>query len=299
MLHYTLPFIGWLFLGATVGGLFGALLGIGGGLFIVPVLVLGFHLPMRYAVAASIVAVIATSNAGGSSYVDKRIANLKLAMFLEVFTTLGAIAGSALALHLQEWIMLLVFAALTLYMAYGSFTTRNLDDQRIADGTFTSAKQSLLAQKLDMHGSYYDQAAKRDVAYRVTGPIPGGAISLLAGICSGMLGVGGGILKVSAMNRYMNVPMKVSVGTSKLMIGITAAVSSLVFFEAGIIHFGLVGPVALGTTFGATIGTHIMNRLKSKNLKSIFTIVVLYMSYSMIAKAIDLHWHIHLPNLGS
>ncbi|WP_263410573.1 sulfite exporter TauE/SafE family protein [Terriglobus tenax] len=299
MIAYSIPFLCWLFFGATVAGIFGALLGIGGGMFIVPIMVLGFHLPMKYAVAASIVSVIATSNAGGSSYVEKRIANIKLAMYLEIFTTFGAIAGAALALHLAEWLMLLVFALLTLYMGYGSFTTRNLDEQRIAAGSFNTPPTGTLAKKLDIHGAYYDQSLKQEVPYHVTGLGLGGIISVLAGLCSGLLGVGGGILKVSAMNRYMNVPMKVSVGTSKLMIGITAAVSSLVFFLAGTLHFSLVGPVALGTTLGANIGTSIMNRLRSRDLKLVFTVVVLYMSYSMIAKAIQLHWGIHLPSFGA
>jgi uncharacterized membrane protein YfcA len=120
----------------------------------------------------------------------------------------------------------------------------------------------------------------------------------LAGVTSGLLGIGGGVLKVSAMNRFMNVPMKVAVGTSKLMIGITAAVSSLLFFVAGMIHFVLVGPVALGTTFGATLGTMFMNKLKSRQLKVVFTVIVLYMAYSMIAKSLQIHWHVNLPHVG-
>jgi uncharacterized protein len=295
---FSVEFVLWLFGGAIIAGIFGALLGIGGGLFIVPIMVLGFHLPMRTAVAASIVSVIATSNAGGSSYVDKRIANLKLGMFLEIFTTLGALAGAALALHLSEWLMLILFAALLLYMAYGSFTTRNLDDQRIAAGSFSQNQNDRLANWLGLRGSYFDQSAKTLVEYEVGGTTLGALISLFAGVASGLLGVGGGVLKVSGMNRYMNVPMKVAVGTSKLMIGITAAVSSILFLQAGIVQVGLVGPVALGTTAGATLGTKIMNHLKSSRLKLIFTIVVVYMAYSMVAKALQEHWQVALPHLG-
>lgn len=295
---FSAGFVLWLFGGAVVAGIFGALLGIGGGLFIVPMMVLGFHLPMRSAVAASIVAVIATSNAGGSSYVDKRIANLRLGMFLEIFTTFGALGGAALALHLSEWLMLLLFSALLLYMAYGSFTTRNLDDQRIAAGTFAKETGDRFARWLRLNGSYFDQAAKQSVEYKVGGSAAGALFSLFAGIASGLLGVGGGVLKVSGMNRYMNVPMKVAVGTSKLMIGITAAVSSILFLQAGLVQVGLVGPVALGTTVGATFGTRIMNRLKSSRLKAIFTFVVLYMAYSMIAKALEERFQLHLPHIG-
>ncbi|HWB97173.1 MAG TPA: sulfite exporter TauE/SafE family protein, partial [Bryobacteraceae bacterium] len=274
---YSFQTVAFLFLGASVAGFFGALLGIGGGLFIVPMVVLLFHLPMKVAVAASIVSVIATSNAGGSRYVDQRITNLKLAMFLEIFTTIGALAGSVLALYLQEWAMLLLFSLLLINMAYNAFVTRKLDDQRIATGAFAKAAQDSVSKRLDLRGSYYDQAAGREVVYVVTRSGVGALVSFLAGVASGLLGVGGGVLKVSAMNRYMNIPMKVAVGTSKLMIGVTAAVSSTLFFMAGMIQFALVGPIALGTTVGATGGTLVMNRLKSVALKRILTVLMFYM----------------------
>jgi len=294
---YTYHFILFLFGGACFAGFFGALLGIGGGVFIVPIMVLMFHLPMKVAVAASLVSVIATSNAGGSKYVDQRITNLKLAMFLEVFTTIGALSGTVLALYLHEGTMSLIFAALLGYMAYASYATRNFDDQRIAAGTFVNCKQDRLSHTLALHGSYHDIAANRNVDYVVTGSWIGGAIAYLAGIASGLLGVGGGVLKVSAMNRYMNVPMKVAVGTSKLMIGVTAAVGSILFFMAGLIHFVVVGPVAIGTTVGATIGTKVMNHLHSRSLKWLFTAMMLYLAYGMLAKGLQVQFHIHIPTL--
>lgn len=297
-MEYSVHFVVWLFAAACFAGFFGALLGVGGGIFIVPVMVLMFHLPMKIAVAASIVSVIATSNAGGSAYVDQRITNLRLGMFLEVFTTTGALCGSVLALYLHEWVMLLIFAVMLAYMAYTAFSTRNLDDRRIAAGDFSRVKQDRLSAFLDLRGSYYDAAAGKSVDYVVSGAPIGVSVSYLAGIASGLLGVGGGVLKVSAMNRYMNVPMKVSVGTSKLMIGVTAAVSSILFFLAGLIHFAVVGPVALGTTSGATAGTMVMNRLHSAALKWIFAVMMVYLAYGMFAKALALHFHLHLPNLG-
>ncbi len=296
-MEYSIHFVGWLFVAACFAGFFGALLGVGGGIFIVPVMVLVFHLPMKIAVAASIVSVIATSNAGGSSYVDQRITNLRLGMFLEIFTTVGALSGSVLALYLHQWIMLLIFAAMLAYMAYAAFTTRNLDDQRIAAGDFVRAPQDRFSAFLDLRGSYYDAAARRPVDYVISGVPVGAGIAYLAGIASGLLGVGGGVLKVSAMNRYMNVPMKAAVGTSKLMIGVTAAVSSILFFTAGLIHFVVVGPVALGTTTGATLGTMVMNRLHSFALKWIFAVLMVYLAYGMLAKALALRFNLNLPNL--
>lgn len=297
-MQYSLHFALTLLAAACLAGFFGALLGVGGGVFIVPVMVLMFHLPVKVAVAASIVSVIATSNAGGSSYVDQRITNLKLAMSLEIATTIGALTGSVLAIYLQQWLMLIIFSFMLAYMSYAAFTTRNLDDQKIASEEFAKAAPDRLSRYLQLHGSYHDLAANRDVQYVVNGSAIGAAVSYLAGLTSGMLGVGGGVLKVSAMNRYMNVPMKVAVGTSKLMIGVTAAVSSILFFLAGLIHFPVVAPVALGTTIGASIGTVVMNRLHSSLLKWIFTALMAYLAYGMLAKGLAMRFGIYLPSLG-
>lgn len=295
---YSYHFVLLLFGASCLAGFLGALLGVGGGIFIVPAMVLGFQLPIKIAVAASIVSVIATSNAGASSYVEQRITNLKLGMFLEVFTTIGALSGAVLALYLQEWAMLLIFSVMLAYMAYAAFSTRNLDDQRIASGDFARARPDPISRFLELRGTYYDRAADRDVEYVVNGSPIGAVVSYLAGVASGLLGVGGGVLKVSAMNRYMNLPMKVAVGTSKLMIGVTACVSSILFFLAGLIHFVVVGPVALGTTVGASVGTVVMNRLHSAALKWLFFVLMAYLAYGMFAKALSMRFGIHLPNLG-
>lgn len=296
-MDFTLRYAGLLSLAAFGAGFFGALLGVGGGIFIVPVMVLAFQLPVKIAVASSIVSVIATSNAGGSSYVDQRITNLRLGMFLEVATTVGALSGSVLALYLREWVMLLIFAALLAYMSWAAFSTRRVDDARIAADDYADGKQDRLAAFLDLRGDYYDQAAGRTVHYVVTGAPIGAGVSYLAGMASGLLGIGGGVLKVSAMNRYMNVPMKAAVGTSKLMIGVTAAVSSILFFLAGLIHFYVVAPVAVGTTAGATLGTLVMNRLHSVALKWLFAGLMSYLAYGMLVKALTLRFGLHLPVL--
>jgi len=297
-MQYSYSFVLLLFAASCLAGLLGALLGVGGGIFLVPAMVLVFHLPMKIAVAASVVSVIATSNAGGSSYVEQRITNLRLGMFLEIFTTVGALSGSILALYMRDWTMQFIFSAMLGYMAYAAFSTRNLDDQRIAAGEFTNARPDRFSRWLKLRGEYYDEAAKREVQYVVNGIPIGSSIAYLAGLASGLLGVGGGVLKVSAMNRYMNVPMKAAVGTSKLMIGVTAAVSSILFFLAGLIHFTVVGPVAVGTTAGATAGTMIMNRLHSAWLKWLFAVLMLYLAYEMLAKGLDSGFHFHLPSYG-
>ncbi len=296
---YSRAFVLVLFGAAMVAGFFGALLGVGGGIFIVPALVLLFKLPIKLAVAASLVSVIATSNAGGSSYVEQHITNLKLGMFLEVATTVGALSGSVLALYLKEWIMLFLFAALLAYMSFEAFATRNLDDARIAAGGFAGVKADRLSHALQLNGQYHDHALDREVDYVVTGSGIGLGVSYLAGMASGLLGVGGGVLKVSAMNRYMNVPMKAAVGTSKMMIGITAAVGSILFYIAGLIHVFIVAPVALGTTAGASVGTAVMNRMRSAALKWLFSALMLYLAYGLLAHALALRFHLNLPSLGS
>ena len=296
---FSRSFVVVLFAVASVAGFFGALLGVGGGIFIVPALVLLFKLPIKVAVAASLVSVIATSNAGGSSYVEHHITNLRLGMFLEIATTVGALSGSILALYLKEWIMLGLFAALLAYMAYQAYATRNLDDNRIAGGGFAQVTPDRLSQWLHLSGHYEDHALHREVNYVVTGSGIGIGISYLAGVSSGLLGVGGGVLKVSAMNRYMNIPMKAAVGTSKMMIGITAAVGSILFYMAGLINVFVVAPVALGTTLGANIGTLVMNRLRSAALKWLFAALMLYLAYGLLAHALALRFALHLPSLGS
>lgn len=297
-MNYSLSFAISLLVTASIAGFFGALLGVGGGIFIVPALTLFFHLPIKIAVAASIVSVIATSNAGGSAYVEQHISNLRLGMFLEIFTSAGALGGAALALYFHEWILSLIFAVMLAYMAYAAFSTRNLDDQRIGSGSFSSAAQDRISAWLNLKGSYHDLAEAKDVPYVVTGAPLGIAVAALAGIASGLLGVGGGVLKVSAMNRYMNVPMKVAVGTSKLMIGVTSAVSAILFFIAGLVHFIIVAPIAIGTTLGATAGTMVMNRLHSVVLKWVFSGLLAYLAYEMLAKALHLGFGIHLPRAG-
>ncbi|MGH9481395.1 MAG: sulfite exporter TauE/SafE family protein [Terriglobales bacterium] len=296
---YSPHFVAVLFGAAVLAGFFGALLGVGGGIFIVPALVLLFQLPVKIAVAASLVSVIATSNAGGSSYVEQHITNLRLGMFLEVATTLGALSGSIMALYLREWVILLLFAALLLYMGVTAYTTRHRDDAQIACGGYAQGWPDGWSRRLGLSGSYHDEALHRQVDYVVAGTGIGAGISYLAGVASGLLGVGGGVLKVSAMNRYMNVPMKAAVGTSKMMIGVTAAVGSILFYLAGLIHFFIVAPVALGTTAGAEIGTRVMNRLRSVVLKRIFAALMFYLAYGMLVKALAVRFHLTLPSLGS
>src|SRR2546427_4068603 len=242
------------FLAAILAGSVGALFGIGGGVIIVPFLTTLLGLPIHEAIAVSIVAVVATSNAGGSGYVEQKITNIRLAMFLEMSTTIGALIGGVIALLLNSWILFFFFGALLLYVAFTTFRSRKRDTTQL------SGEQDRVASYLGLGGSYYDAAEKRDVEYKVTGTSKGSLISAFAGVTSGLLGIGGGVIKVGAMNSFMRVPLKAAVATSKFELGVTAATSALLYFVSGVVNLYLVAPVALGTTLGATFGSRIMNK---------------------------------------
>jgi hypothetical protein len=163
---------------------------------------------------------------------------------------------------------------------------------------FVDAKQDGISKYLGLTGSYFDVSQNKQVDYRVNGASKGALISSFAGITSGLLGVGGGIIKVAAMNMFMNVPLKAAVGTSKFMIGVTAAVGALLFFVAGVVDVYVLAPIALGTTLGATLGTLIMNKIRSYVLKISFGFLVTYFAYTMFAQGLTLAFGINLPMLG-
>lgn len=274
-----------LFITAVAAGFLGALVGIGGGIVIVPVLSIFLQLPIHTAIAASLISVIATSIAGSHRYVEQQITNIRLGIFLEVSTTAGALAGAALALFLHGWTLSIVFGTLVFYMAIYSYRTRSSDDKNNFE--ISPNPQKKFESFLNLKDTYHDQALNRDIHYSVKRPLAGSLISYLAGVGSGLLGIGGGIIKVAAMNNLMRVPMKVAVATSKFMIGVTAATSSLLYFLSGAVNIYIVAPIALGTIAGASLGSSVMNRFSSKYLKLIFTIIAGYLSLRMILKGLS------------
>ncbi len=287
-----------MFLIAIFAGFFGALVGIGGGIVIVPALSIIFHLPIHAAIAASIVSVIATSIAGARSYVDQQITNVRLGMFLEISTTAGALVGALIGVMVHGWILAVTFSVLIFYMAVVTFISRNRDDRMIQAGDYGATRiDDRISRSLRLAGNYHDAAVDKEVYYQATRTIQGSLISSLAGVGSGMLGIGGGVIKVAAMNSLMGVPMKVAVATSKFMIGVTAAISAVVYFVAGGIDFYVVAPVALGTMLGATAGSLVMNKLQSRIIKIIFFIIMIYLAYQMLAKGLSLGLNVNLPGL--
>ena len=294
MVAITLIFLAEATLAAVLAGFFGSLFGIGSGVIVVPFLTVFLGFPIHEAIAVSAVSVIATSNAGGSAYVEQRLTNVRLAMFLEVATTAGALVGSVVALLLNSWVLFTLFGVLLASMAFSALHSRGTDERKIANHGFESIHQDRLSRYLGLQGTYFDAAEKKEVRYLVTGSVIGCVISAFAGIISGLLGLGGGVFKVAGMSIFMNLPMKVAIATSKFMIGVTAAAGAVVFLVVGLVDVYVVAPVALGTILGATFGIFLMNRLRSSVIKVTFGLLMILLSYTMFAQSLSMGFG-HLP----
>jgi uncharacterized membrane protein YfcA len=270
-----------IFLLSAGAGMGGALLGLGGGIIIVPALTLLLHLPIRYAIGASIVAVIATSSGSAAAYIRDRLTNLRIGIALEVMTTLGALTGAVLAGHIAPRWLYVTFGLLLAYSAIALLGRLKIE----LPG---EVPYDPLAARLRFAGEYYDQVLVRRVPYTATGVIPGSAMMYLAGVFSGLLGIGSGLFKVLAMDIVMRLPMKVSTSTSNFMIGVTAAASAGVYFARGDIYPLVVAPVALGVLSGAWIGTRLMGQLRNTTIRKLFIPVLAIVAISMIVRGIGL-----------
>jgi uncharacterized membrane protein YfcA len=262
---------------ALVAGFLGSLLGLGGGIIVVPALTLLFGIDIRLAIGASIVSVIATSTGAAASYVRERMTNLRVAMFLELGTTLGAISGAYLAGRLHTRWLFVLFGALLAISAIAML-------RRPPASPHTPLAPSALADRLRLHSSYYDESTERERAYVVTRPALGLALMYLAGIASGLLGIGSGVLKVPAMDLAMHLPIKVSSATSNFMIGVTAAASAGLYFMRGQIDPFLAAPVAIGVLAGATAGSRVLGRIAPRAIRIVFIAVLLFVSAQMLVK---------------
>jgi uncharacterized membrane protein YfcA len=264
---------------AIVAGLLGSLLGLGGGIVVVPALTLLFGIDIRLAVGASIVSVIATSSGAAAAYVREHITNLRVGMFLEIGTTLGAISGAFLAGHIHTRWLFVVFGIMMGYSALEMFRNRH----HLAGAPVL---RDVVADKLRLHGSFFDPASGESVEYRVTHTGLGLVLMYVAGCVSGLLGIGSGALKVPAMDLAMRLPIKVSTATSNFMIGVTAAASAGVYFMRGEIAPLIAAPVAAGVLLGATGGSLMLPRLKNRSIRIAFVLVLLWISGQMLYRGI-------------
>jgi uncharacterized membrane protein YfcA len=266
---------------SVFAGFIGSLLGLGGGIIITPALTLLLGIDIKYAIGASIVSVIATSSGSAIAYLRDKITNVRVGMLLEIATTTGALTGAFIAGLVSTKYLYLTFGLLLLYSAANMFKKRNQElPQEFPDNP--------LADRLKLNGSYHDRALGQTVDYHVTGIYSGFGMMYIAGIISGLLGIGSGIFKVMAMDSFMKLPMKVSTATSNFMIGVTAAASAGIYLTRGNIDPKIAAPVALGVLLGAAVGTKVMQRLKSTTLRLVFIPVLLYVSIEMIMKGVKL-----------
>ncbi len=276
-------------------GFLAALVGIGGGTIVVPLLTLVFHIGIKESIAAGSVTVVATGIASASRYLKQGLTNLRLGIFLNMSTVIGAMAGALFTLTAPPTVLYFTMSALLLYVGINQITTSKAEIARIESGSFAKIRGDKLAGLFKLSSSYYDKASKRKIAYNVTRTPVGLLASAFAGFLSGMLGIGGGVLKVPIMNLIMNVPMKVAVATSKFMIGMTAATAACIYMEAGRVNPFIVAPTVLGISTGALIGTRVMNRIRADRLKVIFGAVMIYVGYLMLARALYATTGIELP----
>jgi len=268
---------------ALGSGFLGALLGLGGGVIMVPLMVFLLDVPIHIASGASILAVVATSSASASVYVRDEITNMRLGMFLELATTLGALTGASFVAMAAESLLKTVFGVSLIYgSAMMWYQLRN------TGRSWVNKPNDWLAERLSLNGSYYDGARGEQITYGVTRSLGTFGISYVAGIISGLLGIGGGGIKVPAMNVVSSVPMKVAVATSNFMIGVTAAASALVYIRHGFCDGFVAAPVVLGTLVGSYMGARSTERLRGVFLKRVFVYVLLLLGLRMIASGVGL-----------
>ena len=260
-------------------GVLGAILGIGGGMIITPVLTIMMGLDIKYAIGASIISVIATSSGSTIAYLKDDMLNLRVAMFLEIATTVGAIMGALLVGVFSSSFLYVLFGFFLLYSTYNMI--RKLFDKK-GEQVFTG--HDPIVDKFKLASTYYDKSEQKQIDYSMKN-VPGGFIMMwAAGLASGLLGIGSGAFKVIAMDTIMKMPLKPSSATSNLMMGVTAAASATVYFFNGSIRPDIAAPLAIGVLVGATIGARLMQVLKPRVIRMIFIPIILYMGVQMALK---------------
>jgi uncharacterized membrane protein YfcA len=262
---------------STVAGFLGALTGLGGGVVVVPVLALALGVDIKYAIGASLVSVIATSSGAAAAYVREGYSNIRIGLFLEIATTIGAVVGAFLAARTSTHIIAIIFGLVLIQSAYQSVFNASLESAP----PIQSDKWGRLFR---MGGDYPLKGLRQEYGVR---NVPAG-LSLMfgAGALSGLLGIGSGAVKVIAMDRAMKIPFKVSTTTSNFMIGVTAAASAGVYLSRGFIDPRIAMPVMLGVLGGALVGTRVLVHANVKTLRVVFAVVILALAIEMIVNGI-------------
>lgn len=277
-------------LASIAAGMLGALVGLGGGILIVPILTLGFAVPVQYAMGASIVSVIGTSSGAASALVRDKIANFKIGTFLNVATTTGAVVGSVLSIYLVSsgfrWVIYFVFGAVLLYSAFDLYRKAR-KERRLARGDF-NVVPNRISDALDLKGEYYDPALRQKLSYAAGNVFGAFGVMEVAGLLSGLLGIGSGALNVLGMDEMLKLPFKVSISTSNFIIGVSAAASAGIFFLKGWVNVLIVGPVAIGVTVGSVVGAKLLTQSKPQFIRVVFILILLASGFEMLQKGVIL-----------
>ncbi len=265
-------------------GVLGSILGLGGGIIVIPFLTIFLGVEIRYAIGASIVSVIATSSGAAARYVRDHMTNVRLAIFLEVATTTGAIVGAIISSFVHSRILYFIFAVVLLHSAYMMWK-RGQESKK--GEAVVVGKGHKWAHFLKLHSHYPDYHLGRPVEYLVENVPLGFFYMFVAGILSALLGIGSGMLKVLAMDSAMKLPIKVSSATSNFMIGVTAAASAGAYYMKGDIKPAIAAPVAIGVLGGSFMGAHLMHKMQGALIRKIFIVVLVLISVQMGLKGLS------------
>jgi len=280
-----LLFVVLVVLTGIIAGLVGSLSGLGGAVVVIPVLVIAFGVPFPVAAGTGLVTILATSSTTGAAYVRDRLSDLRIGMFLEIATVPGALLGAAATVFLVHAnltdALLVALGIVLLAIIPGSIARRNIE---LPAGVIPDAR----ARRLHLAGSYHDVALDRDVHYEAGETSPALGVMFGAGVVSGMFGIGGGVFKVLALERFLGLPMKVSTATSNFMIGVTAAAGAGILLAAGYVNPVVAAPAAIGTACGAYLGSHVLPGLRNRTVRWLFLPVVAALAIEVILRGLGL-----------
>ena len=269
---------------AVLAGFLGSLVGLGGGIIITPALTILFGIDIKYAIGASIVAVIATSSGSAIAFVKDHVSNMRVGMLLEIFTTAGGVVGALMAGIFSSKLLYIFFSLILLNSFYGMLKKTGLINKGKREED--KVENDKYADKYKLNSTYYDKATGETVKYNVTNVPQGSLVMFGAGFASGLLGIGSGAFKVVALDTYMKLPIKVSTATSNFMMGVTATASALIYFFNGTINPAVAAPIALGTLIGSRTGAKVMQRLDAKYIRLIFLPILLFTIVNMFLKGL-------------
>lgn len=269
---------------AVFAGFLGSLVGLGGGIIITPALTILFGFDIKYAIGASIVAVIATSSGSAIAFVKDHVSNMRVGMLLEVFTTAGGVVGALMAGVFSSKLLYIFFSLILLNSFYGMLKKTGLITKVKKEEE--NVENDKYADKYKLNSTYYDKVTGETVKYNVTNVPQGSLVMFGAGFASGLLGIGSGAFKVVALDTYMKLPIKVSTATSNFMMGVTATASALIYFFNGTINPVVAAPIAIGTLIGSRTGAKVMQRLDAKYIRYIFLPILLFTIINMLLKGL-------------